>query len=213
MSKLLSLPTFLTLIRLIISPIMLPVLIVYLLPFGTLSINIGLSVLFVLFSLTDFFDGYLARKYRQVTILGKVLDPIADKCLSYSVLIALLAVHKIYFMWVIILIGRDLFMMGLRQVALEHHFSLSVSLLAKIKTAVQLLFITVLILNPYHSLESSGLSGWIADFWRAPRWMSIEAVLLAVTIILALITLRDYYRQFIVDFLSNQNCNTLVEEN
>jgi len=213
MSKILSLPTLLTLVRLLVSPIMLPFLIVYLLPFGSIGINISLSVLFFLFSLTDFFDGYLARKYRQETALGKMLDPIADKCLTYSVLIALLAIHKIYFMWVIILIGRDLFIMALRQVSLERGFSLSVSWLAKIKTAVQLMFIFVLILNPYHSLKSNGISGWITDFWVAPRWMATEGVLLFVTILLALITLRDYYRQFIVDFLSNQNCNTLVEEN
>ncbi len=193
---------------------MLPILIVYLLPLGSDVINSGLAILFVLFSLTDFFDGYLARKYRQVTVLGKVLDPVADKCLTYSVLIALLAVQKIYFIWVIILIGRDLFMMALRQVALEHKFSLSVSLLAKIKTAVQLMFITILILNPYHSLNSTGLAGWIADFWIAPRWMAIEGLLLAITIVLALVTLRDYYRQFITRFLrAEHDVKFLIKKN
>jgi len=180
---------------------MLPFLIVYLLPFNELWINALLAVLFILFSLTDFFDGYFARKYKQVSTFGRILDPIADKVLVYSVLIALLAINKIYFVWVLILIGRDFFMMGIRQVALEHGFSVPVSFLAKIKTAVQLAFLMVLILNPYHSLQDSGFAGWIADFWREPRWMAVEWVLLAATIVLALITAWSYYRSFIERFL------------
>lgn len=204
MRQFFTVPNLLTLVRLIISPLMLPILLVYLLPFNTLLINGTLAALFVLFSLTDFFDGYLARKYQQVTTIGKILDPIADKCLVYSTLIALLAIHKIFFIWVIILIGRDFFMMGLRQVALKHGFSLSVTILGKIKTVVQLAFLTVLILNPYHSLQDTGLTGWIEDFWREPRWMAVEGVLLAATILLALISVRDYYRNFIDQFNKSQ---------
>jgi CDP-diacylglycerol--glycerol-3-phosphate 3-phosphatidyltransferase len=201
MSGFIKFPTILTLIRLIISPIMLPLLLAYFLPLNRLWINSILAILFLLFSLTDFFDGYLARKYRQVTVLGKVLDPIADKCLTYSVLIALLAIHKIFFIWVIILIGRDFFMMGLRQVALEHNFSVPVSLLGKIKTVVQMGFLAFVILNPAHSLHDSGLAGWIADFWRSPHWMAIEGTLLAATLIFALFSMRGYYRSFIDQFL------------
>ena len=205
MSRFLSFATLLTLIRLILSPLMLPVLIVYLAPYNNIRINVGLAVLFTLFSLTDFFDGYFARKYKQVTLLGKVLDPIADKCLVYSVLIALLAINKIFFVWVIILVGRDFFMMGLRQVALEHGFSVSVSWLGKIKTAVQFLFLIVLLLNPYHSLTTGGPSDWVADFWRAPRWMAVEAFLLLVTLVLALWSMINYYRIFVKYFLSKKD--------
>jgi len=189
---------------------MLPVLLVYLLPLNNLWINISLAVLFVLFSLTDFFDGYLARKYSQVTALGKILDPIADKCLVYSVLIALLAINKIFFIWVIILIGRDFFMMALRQVALEHGFSISVFLLGKIKTVIQLCFLTVLIVNPFHSLHDGALSVWIADFWKAPRWMAVEGVLLLATVGLALVSAQSYYRAFIGQFLKQQSSSTQV---
>jgi len=212
MGHIFTLPNFLTFVRFIISPIMLPILLVYLLPINTIWINGGLAGLFILFSSTDFFDGYLARKYRQVSTIGKILDPIADKCLTYSVLIALLAIHKIFFIWVIILIGRDFFMMALRQVALEHGFSLPVSFLGKIKTVVQLAFLTVIILNPYHSLEDAGLSGWIADFWKAPRWMAVEGVLLVATIIFALYTLHDYYRAFIKKFLQQKNSEKSVQQ-
>ncbi|TET07061.1 CDP-diacylglycerol--glycerol-3-phosphate 3-phosphatidyltransferase [Candidatus Dependentiae bacterium] len=212
MNGFIKLPTILTLIRLIISPIMLPILLVYFLPLNQLWINSILAALFLLFSLTDFFDGYLARKYRQVTALGRVLDPIADKCLTYSVLIALLAIHKIFFVWVIILIGRDFFMMGLRQVALEHNFRVPVSLLGKIKTVVQLSFLAMLILNPYHSLQDNVLAGWIADFWRAPRWMVIEGVLLTATITFAFLSMRGYYRSFIEQFLQHQASGEKIPE-
>jgi CDP-diacylglycerol--glycerol-3-phosphate 3-phosphatidyltransferase len=113
----LNLPILLTLSRLILSPLLLPVLLVYLLPFNNIFINSFLGFLFFLFSITDFFDGYFARRYKQETQVGKLLDPIADKFLLYSTLIGLLAADKIFFYWVIIIIGREFFVMGLRQIA------------------------------------------------------------------------------------------------
>src|SRR5947199_10698456 len=99
-----TIPNKLTLIRLIGSPLLLPVLLVYFLPFNNFLINTLLAFIFLLFGATDFFDGYLARKYRLESTIGKVLDPIADKFLIYCTLIGLLAAGKIGFYWVIILI-------------------------------------------------------------------------------------------------------------
>jgi len=115
----------------------------------------------------------------------------------YSVLIALLAINKIYFVWVIFLIVRDFFMMGIRQTALEHGFSIPVSFLGKLKTFVQMAFLAFLILNPYHSMINGGIAEWVADFWRYPRWMAVEAALLGATLILALFSGYLYYREFI----------------
>lgn len=113
-----------------------------------MMLNMGLAVVFLAFSFTDFLDGYLARKYHLTTKLGGALDHIADKFLTYSAFIALLTVGKIYFFWVIIFIGRDFFVMGLRQIALENNFNLPVDYLGKIKTALQMLLITLLIIRP-----------------------------------------------------------------
>ncbi|HWY36323.1 MAG TPA: CDP-alcohol phosphatidyltransferase family protein, partial [Nitrosopumilaceae archaeon] len=66
----LSLPMILTFIRLIGSPLILPFFLVYLLPYNIAWLNYSLALLFFLFGLTDFFDGYLARKYQQVTPIG-----------------------------------------------------------------------------------------------------------------------------------------------
>jgi CDP-diacylglycerol--glycerol-3-phosphate 3-phosphatidyltransferase len=118
---------------------------VYLLPFNIVFINFFLAILFLLFGLTDFFDGYYARKWGQVTQLGATLDPIADKFLLCATLISLIAAQKIYFYWVVILIGREFFVMGLRSIASERHFSIPVSWFAKIKTTVEIFYIAFVI--------------------------------------------------------------------
>lgn len=185
--KLLTLPNTLTLIRLVLSPLALPVLLAYLLPLNILWINASLALLFVAFGITDYFDGYFARRYAQESLIGGLLDPIADKFLLYSTLIGLLAANKIYFYWVVLLIGREFFIMGLRLVALEHKFSIPVSYLAKLKTAVTMICLTYIIYNPYHHL---GLSG-------AFDANAIEYVLLSLAILLSLYTAKQYFSAFL----------------
>jgi CDP-diacylglycerol--glycerol-3-phosphate 3-phosphatidyltransferase len=182
----LNTPLQLTLIRLIISPLVLPGLIVALLPYGVWWINVALALFFLLISATDFFDGYLARKFRQETLLGKMLDPIADKFLIYATLIGLLAVQKIYFYWVVLLIGRELFVMGLRQVAAQYRMTLHVLFLAKVKTVLEVLLLALLIAMPCQPYP--GLL-----WWRIGTYL-----LLLVTIYLALYTAWCYYRQCII---------------
>ena len=188
----LNLPTILTLIRLILSPLVLPILLVHFLPYNSLFINVLMALVFIGFSLTDFFDGYLARKHGQETALGTILDPIADKFLFYSTLIALLVAHKIFFFWVVILIGREFFMMGLRQVALEHHFSVPVSSFGKYKTALQMGCLTFIILNPYHDI------GW--QMHGLGLWNVIESGLLWITIGLSVASAKSYYHAFMIQF-------------
>lgn len=188
----LNVPISLTLIRLILSPLILPVLLVNFLPYNSLLINCIMALVFVGFSLTDFFDGYLARKNGQETALGTILDPIADKFLFYSTLIALSAAHKIFFFWVVILIGREFFMMGLRQVALEHHFSVPVSGLGKYKTALQMSCLTFIILNPYHPVGYS--------FHGLGLWNVIESGLLFLTISFSVFSAKTYFDSFMRQF-------------
>lgn len=185
----LTLPIRLTLVRLIFSPLVLPLLLVYLLPYNSLLINGCLAVVFMLLGATDFFDGYFARKYNQESTLGRVLDPLADKFLTFSALVALLAAGKIYFFWVVLLIGREFFVMGLRHVALEHDFSVSVSKLSKLKTALQMISITMIIVNPFQALGVKAL-----------YWNGIEMGLLLVTLVLAIISAEQYYDDFMKRF-------------
>ena len=186
LKKYLNLPTLLTLTRLVISPLTLPVLLVYLLPYNNLLINICLGLLFLAFSFTDFLDGYYARKYQQTSKLGGALDHIADKFLVYSTFIALLTVGKIYFFWVIIFIGRDFFVMGLRTIALENNFNIPVGYLGKVKTTSQMMLITWLIVRPMQFTGS-----------HAATWQQVEYSLLSITLVLTLISAYHYYHGFI----------------
>lgn len=185
-----NVPTFLTLIRLIIAPCLLPFLLIVCSPFNILWLNLTVAFIFVLFALTDFFDGYLARKFKQETLLGSLLDPLADKFLMYSVLIVLLALHKIYFLWVLLFIGRELFVMGLRQIATEHHFSLRVSWTAKIKTFLQMIYVTTVIANPYQSL---GLLG-------ASVWNGLELAFLGLALLFSLGSACQYYQIVVQEY-------------
>lgn len=198
MRRFLNLALALTLIRLIVAPCSIPFLIVHFSPYNSLIINSFLACYFVFFGLTDFFDGYFARKFNQETILGAILDPLADKFLMYCALVALLAVGKIYYCWVLLFIGREFFVMGLRHIALEHNLSLRVCLSAKVKTCFQFLYITVAVLNPY---QAYGLQG-------APYWNGIETCLLATALCLSLLSAYQYYQVVVAAYMLHTANNT-----
>jgi len=139
--------------------------------------------------MTDFLDGYLARKYGLESPLGIALDPIADKFLVCSALIALLAIHKIYFMWVIILIGREICMLSLRQLATLNNILISVSYLGKIKACLQMFLIIILILEPIHQ----------AYYFNS--WFIFKNILLFATLYFSLISLYRYAQEFSVKYL------------
>lgn len=189
LDKQISLPMLLTFIRLIGSPLILPFFLIYLLPYNVVWLNYSLAILFFLFGLTDFFDGYLARKYQQVTPIGAMLDHVADKFLLYSTLIALVAAHKLYFFWAIVWIGREFFIMALRQIALENDFSITVSSYGKLKTVIQITCLTLVIINPYQAL------GFSAFYWNGT-----ELLLLLIATCLSVGSAYNYFALFMEQF-------------
>lgn len=178
-----------TFTRLVGGSLVLPFLLFYLLPKNLIGLNFGLAALFGLFSMTDFLDGYLARKYGLETPIGRALDPIADKFLVCSSLITLLALQKIYFWWVIILIGREMCMMSLRHFAALHNISISVSYLGKLKACFQMFLIAVMIARPVTSYGD-----------LASGWLWIEQLLLAITLYYSLISFYRYAVKFAVAY-------------
>jgi CDP-diacylglycerol--glycerol-3-phosphate 3-phosphatidyltransferase len=189
-----SLPVQLTLIRLIGSPFILPFLIVYLLPYNNIWLNGLVTTIFLLFGLTDFFDGYFARKNKEVTVLGGMFDHIADKFLLYSTLVSLVAAHKLYFFWAIVWIGREFFIMALRQIALENSFSITVSSWGKLKTVVQIVCLALVIANPYQVLGV-----------YAPWWNGSELLSLIIATILSVVSAYNYAFVFMRQFRQIQN--------
>lgn len=106
-------------------------------------------ILFIIAASTDGLDGYIARKRKIVTNLGKLLDPLADKLLMAAVLIALVEMEKLGAWVAIIIISREWAVTGLRQVALLEGSVLAASKWGKWKTAVQITMIIVLLLNNF----------------------------------------------------------------
>jgi CDP-diacylglycerol--glycerol-3-phosphate 3-phosphatidyltransferase len=104
-------------------------------------------VVFLLAATTDLLDGYLARKRGQVTSLGILLDPIADKLLTSAAFISLVYLHLISAWMAVIIIGREFAVSGLRAIASAEGFSLKVSELGKTKMVFQVVAITVIVLE------------------------------------------------------------------
>lgn len=176
-----TVPTMITLVRLVVAPLVMPILVRVGLPYGSAAVDLLLAVLFVLLGATDFFDGYIARSWGQESVLGRFLDPLADKFLVFSTVIALVAVGRVSYVVAIIIIGREFFVMGLREFALLHRVTIPVMWEGKVKTALQLIYIALMILGVRNQYV------WV----DRPIVHTILIAMLAMTIYSALV----YYEQ------------------
>ena len=105
------------------------------------------SLLFVLASATDFFDGYIARQWNQMTLLGAILDPLADKMLTLAAFLGLMMIGEASAWAIYIIIVRELFITGLRTVAISEDISVKASWAGKVKTVVQMIAIGFLLMH------------------------------------------------------------------
>ena len=151
----------------------------------TPSRSLAAAVVFLIAALTDLLDGYLARRCGQVTKLGRLLDPIADKLLVLSALIVLVQVDRVSALIAILIIAREVAVTGIRAIAATEGFIISAETTGKYKMALQVLAIVLLILEGtvlseygnvhlagivtlYLSLVLGYLSGgqYVWSFWR-----------------------------------------------
>ncbi len=109
------------------------------------------TVLFVIASVTDYYDGYYARKLKSVSNLGKFLDPVADKILVTSVLILLVTQRSIDPWMVMLFVARDTIVGGVRAAASADGVIIDAQTTGKWKAALQMLAIPLMILNDLHS--------------------------------------------------------------
>jgi len=137
-----NLPISLTLLRIFFVPIV----VVLLLTKGG-NMNLWAVGVFLLAAVTDLLDGYLARKRGQITTLGILLDPIADKLLTSAAFISLTELHLVPAWMVVIIIGREFAVSGLRSIASSEGFLVEASELGKTKMVFQVVAITTIILE------------------------------------------------------------------
>ncbi len=110
-------------------------------------------LLFVLASATDFFDGYIAREWNQSTLLGAILDPLADKMLTLAAFLGLMMTGAASAWAIYIIIVRELFITGVRTVAVTEGISVKASMAGKVKTVVQMIAIGFLLMHWPFSTE------------------------------------------------------------
>ena len=143
----LNLPNLITLVRILLIPVF-----VMLFFTPTPDRSMSAAVIFVVAAITDLLDGYIARRNGQVTKLGKLLDPIADKLLVLSALILLVNIDRVSALIAILVIAREVAVSGIRAIAAGEGFIIQAETTGKYKMTLQVVAITLLI------LEGTGLS-------------------------------------------------------
>jgi len=177
-----NLPTWITIVRIFLTPVLVVILMTKttgLEHFGLPWQMIGAAV-FLLASLTDYLDGWLARRRNQVTTLGILLDPIADKLLTSAAFISLvqIGVARAWMVWIII--GREFAVDGLRMIASSQGITVGASIWGKYKTVSQVVAIVLLIFgNTYLG-----------------KWDPAGEVAIWVVVILAIFSAADYFLKF-----------------
>jgi CDP-diacylglycerol--glycerol-3-phosphate 3-phosphatidyltransferase len=178
-----NLPNFLTVLRIFFVPVLIVVLL-------TRSPNVVLwgfpmhfevwGVLILLIAAaTDWADGYFARRNRQITTLGILLDPIADKLLISAAFISLVDMHLVAGWMVVIIIGREFTILGLRNIASAEGFTIAASALGKTKMVLQVCAVAVLIVGARH-----------------PSIRPVSTVLLWLVVVSALVSAAQYFQRF-----------------
>lgn len=150
---------------------MVPVIVAFLYP-NSLWLNLTAAVLFILSSITDYYDGYFARKYNAISNMGKFMDPIADKILVTSVLVMLVPSERIDPLMVIIILARDTFIGGIRSVAAADQIIIDAKPTGKWKTALQMIAIPAVMIDQ----KAFGI-----PFEKVGYWVLWISVILSVT--------------------------------
>ncbi len=168
-----NLPNALSLVRIFLIPVLVVFLIVVPRPY-----NLSAAAVFLVAVLTDWLDGRIARSMRQVTTLGKLLDPVADKLLIAASLISLVQVGRVPAWMVVLIVGRDLAITGLRGIAASQNVVIQASDFGKATMIAEVIAVALLIVN------------W--PMFSVPLGKAI----LAVAILLSLVSGVDYFKKF-----------------
>lgn len=181
----LNLPNLLTMGRVVLIPFCL-----WLLDQDTPRTGFWASMAFTGAALTDVLDGWLARKLNVVSVLGKLLDPLADKLIVMATLVWLVPMGRIPAWTVVVLLARELSVTALRSVAASEGVVIAAGQEGKTKTALQMLGIILLLVGyPYH-LAYLGLDMGVVDFVKVGR------ILVYLSLVFSMASAAQYLRLF-----------------
>jgi CDP-diacylglycerol--glycerol-3-phosphate 3-phosphatidyltransferase len=181
-----NLPNLLTLLRIFFVPLLVAALVqedLMITKWGLIITNDLLALaIFLAASTTDLLDGYLARRWKQVTTVGTLLDPIADKLLISAALIALVQVRVVPAWIVILIVGREFAVTGLRSIAATAGYTIRASELGKTKMLAQVIAVSMVLLGMH---------------WRvlAPAAMVFMWCVAGVSIVSAVAYFRKFWRK------------------
>jgi CDP-diacylglycerol--glycerol-3-phosphate 3-phosphatidyltransferase len=165
--QILNAPNILALFRILLAPLML-----FFLIERDSSLLAGIhytwldyfaALIFVIASVTDFFDGYIARNFNQITTLGKIIDPLADKMLVLAGFLGLMMIDRASGWLVFLIFTREFFVTGLRVMAAGEGIDVAASMLGKVKTIVQMVAI-----------------GWLLMDWPLAQYIFYAAVIITL---------------------------------
>jgi len=148
------------------------------------------ALVFALAAMTDFLDGYLARRLNMITSMGKFLDPLADKILVGVALIMLIPLERVQPLIVALIITRELLVTGLRVYAINENMIIESSRLAKYKTTFQIMAVIGLLLHYTYDLGPGALNFPV-------NFQAVGTLLLYIALVITLWTGIDYFYRFL----------------
>jgi CDP-diacylglycerol--glycerol-3-phosphate 3-phosphatidyltransferase len=161
-----NLPNFLTLLRIFFVPLLVAVLVEQDfrsdIAFLDAYKDFWALTIFLAAAATDLLDGYLARRWRQTTTVGTLLDPIADKLLISAALISLVQIRRVPAWMVVVIVGREFAVSGLRSIAAAEGYTIKASELGKTKMLLQVIAISLVLLNVHWQqlATATGVALW-----------------------------------------------------
>lgn len=181
----------LTLIRIFLVPIFLVFIAMKDIPYGSFIA----TFIFILASLTDKLDGYIARSRNQITNFGKFMDPLADKLLVTAALISLVELHVVPSWAAVVIIAREFAVSGLRSIAAAQGRVIAASWWGKVKTVIQIIAIILLLLK-VNIHDAKLLKIFVLNnYYIKGFFMIVPNIMLMIAVLVTLMSGYDYFRK------------------
>lgn len=170
-----NLPNILTMLRIVMIPV-----VMMMLQEGTPAMNFWAGWVYTAATITDALDGYLARKRGLVSVVGKFLDPLADKLLVMAILVLMVGMGRVPGWVVVVILARELSISMLRMIASTEGVVIAAGEGGKAKTALQMVAVLFLMLHHRYNIDFWFVTRWV-DFNVAGLWLLYLSVFFAIT--------------------------------